>query len=172
MESPEKDLVPLSAGHGKDTHTQPQLEVPPRLPREIQYSIVDLCISEYLSHAAEPFSYKYAPAVLNLLLVCRSWCRFGRSRIYKRVHFSSPAFYFRFARHIASGKGAEIRKLVKEVVLQLGDTLNDTRVVESDVIKTVFRFCRRIRKVDLRCDLQSLVKKGADLLDWHERLGM
>lgn len=119
------------------------------LPREIQFSILDLLIQQY--HDAGREGYQYAKGVLTLLLVCQTWYSYGSRKFYNRVYFGRAFQYFKFAKHLQSKNGAGIRKLVKEVVFELYERHGSQEVLESYVIQEIFKLCRRIRTVDLRC---------------------
>jgi len=135
------------------------------LPREIQFSILDLLIQKY--HDAGRDGYQHAKGVLTLLLVCKRWYRYGSRKFYKRVFFGRAFQYFKLAKHLQSENGVGIRKLVKEVVLELYERQGSQEVLESYVIQEIFRLCRRIRTVDLRCKWVKVPLSTA----WNTKLG-
>ncbi|KAF8428541.1 hypothetical protein EV426DRAFT_584732 [Tirmania nivea] len=129
--------------------TEAELSNIAALPREIQFSILDLYIQKY--HDAGREGYQLAKGVLTLLLVCKAWYNYGSRKFYKRVFFGRAFLYFKFAKHLQSENGVKIRKLVKEVVFELYERQGSHEVLESYVIQEIFKLCRRIRTVDLRC---------------------
>jgi len=135
------------------------------LPRELQFSILDLLIQQY--HDAGREGYQLAKGTLTLLFVCKAWYSYGSRKFYKRVFFGRAFLYFKFAKHLQSENAVRIRKLVKEVVFELHERQGSQEVLESYVIQEIFRLCRRIRTVDLKCKWVK-VPRGTV---WNTKLG-
>lgn len=167
MLSPPLNPPGLSATLGpmiRQSTTEAELSNIGALPRELQFSILDLLIQEY--HDAGREGYRLAKGVLTLLLVCKAWYSYGGRKFYNRVFFGRAFQYFKLAKHLQSENGLRIRKLVKGVVFELYEKQGSQEVLESYVIQEIFKLCRRIRTVDLRCKWVKV-----PLSAWNTKLG-
>ncbi|KAF8461234.1 hypothetical protein BDZ91DRAFT_851160 [Kalaharituber pfeilii] len=145
--------------------TTPRSSSCPTLPLEIQFAVLDIPISKY--HSSALLAYKRAADVLPLLLVCKTWYHYGRQQIYRCLSIGRAFQYFKLAKHLNGPAGQQIGPFVKELILYLDEKKGCKEVLESGAIQQLFKACRRVRTVDVRC---YWIELGDQSTVWNELL--
>jgi hypothetical protein len=121
--------------------------------------IIRLAMASYHSKNYD----KFAPSILSVLSVSKSWNRYALPQFYRSIILSRGSAYHRFAKLVRSELGLSHRKYVMEVVFDLREGIDrdgDKRTLTSNVIQAILQACRRVRTIAVLLNRQRLGSLG------------